>query len=81
MDLLEPLSFNLHVREDMKKGVYVEGLLEEIVSSNEDMATIMARGAANRKVGSTSMNSSSSRSHSVLTTQIESKTMTPGGIW
>ena len=26
MDLLEPLSFNLHVREDMKKGVYVEGL-------------------------------------------------------
>jgi len=81
MDLLEPLSFNLHVREDMKKGVYVEGLQEEIVSNNKDMANIMAKGASNRKVGATSMNSSSSRSHSVLTTQIESKTMTPGGIW
>ena len=41
----------------------------------------MAKGANNRKVGSTSMNSTSSRSHSVLTAMIESKTMTSGGIW
>ena len=26
MDLLEPTSINLQVREDIKKGVYVEGL-------------------------------------------------------
>lgn len=26
MDLLEPSSVNLHIREDIKKGVYVEGL-------------------------------------------------------
>lgn len=26
MDLLEPTSVNLHIREDIKKGVYVEGL-------------------------------------------------------
>ena len=26
MDLLEPTSINLHIREDIKKGVYVEGL-------------------------------------------------------
>ena len=37
MDLLEPSSVNLHIREDIKKGVYVEGLLEEVVGSAEDM--------------------------------------------
>jgi len=31
MDLLDPNSINLHIREDIKKGVYVEGLLEEVV--------------------------------------------------
>ena len=33
MDLLEPNSINLHIREDIKKGVYVEGLIEECVSN------------------------------------------------
>jgi kinesin family protein 15 len=33
MDLLEPNSINLHIREDIKKGVYVEGLIEETVSN------------------------------------------------
>lgn len=37
MDLLEPSSVNLHIREDIKKGVYVEGLQEEVVLSAEDM--------------------------------------------
>jgi hypothetical protein len=37
MDLLEPSSINLHVREDIKKGVYVEGLQEEAVGSYRDM--------------------------------------------
>jgi hypothetical protein len=37
MDLLEPSSINLGVREDIKKGVYVEGLKEEIVTSYKDM--------------------------------------------
>ncbi len=37
MDLLEPSSINLGVREDIKKGVYVEGLREEAVNSYKDM--------------------------------------------
>jgi len=41
MDLLEPTSVNLHIREDIKKGVYVEGLQEEIVVSAEDMISII----------------------------------------
>jgi kinesin family protein 15 len=68
MDLLDPGSINLHVREDIKKGVYVEGLIEEPVSSVKDMITLISRGSRNRHVGSTAMNKESSRSHSVLTT-------------
>lgn len=81
MDLLEPTSVNLHIREDIKKGVYVEGLLEETVQSAQDMMEIISRGAKNRHVGSTSMNKESSRSHSVLTTIIETKSMSSGGVW
>lgn len=31
MDLLDPHQINMHIREDIKKGVYVEGLVEETV--------------------------------------------------
>jgi kinesin family protein 15 len=41
MDLLEPLSVNLQVREDIKKGVYVEGLQEEPVNTYRDMIHII----------------------------------------
>jgi len=80
-DLLDPSAANLHVREDIKKGVYVEGLIEEAVTNSKDMFDLIARGARNRHVGSTSMNKESSRSHSVLTTVIESKSMEEGGVW
>ena len=59
----------------------MEGLLEEPVSSLKDLINIITRGARNRHVGSTQMNKESSRSHSVLTTFIESKTMTASGLW
>lgn len=32
MDLLNPTSQHLQIREDIKKGVYVEGLIEEVSS-------------------------------------------------
>ena len=81
MDLLDTQSYNLHVREDMKKGVYVEGLNEETVTGVRDMMNLTTRGARNRHVGSTLMNKESSRSHSVLTTTIESKNMNDEGVW
>ena len=70
MDLLDPESNNLHIREDIKKGVYVEGLNEEVVTSAQDVLDLILRGSKNRHVGSTSMNKESSRSHSVFTMQI-----------
>lgn len=81
VDLLEPSSINLHVREDIKKGVYVEGLMEEVVTNYKDIVLLIQRGAKNRHVGSTAMNRESSRSHSVLTTIIESKSMSNTGVW
>lgn len=82
MDLLYPSSQNLHLREDIKTGVYVENLQEEDVVCVKDMISLLVRGASNRHVGSTNMNKESSRSHSVLTTKIESKVMNnQTGVW
>ena len=80
-DLLESSSTNLMVREDIKKGVYVDGLTEETISNVKDMTNLILKGAKIRHVGSTAMNKESSRSHSVLTTIIESKTMNEEGVW
>jgi hypothetical protein len=61
------------MREDSKKGVYVENLTEMVVSSVQDVVLLLLKGASNRKVASTNMNRESSRSHSVFTCIIESK--------
>ncbi|KAH7653207.1 Plus-end-directed kinesin ATPase protein [Dioscorea alata] len=73
LDLLDPSSANLQIREDARKGVYVENLTEFEVSSARDVLQQLVQGAANRKVASTNMNRASSRSHSVFTCVIESK--------
>ncbi|XP_058209055.1 kinesin-like protein KIN-12C isoform X4 [Rhododendron vialii] len=71
-DLLEPSSSNLQLREDLKKGVYVENLTEHSVNTVDDVLKLLLQGAANRKIAATYMNSESSRSHSVFTCTIES---------
>ncbi|KAG9140540.1 hypothetical protein Leryth_016047 [Lithospermum erythrorhizon] len=71
-DLLEPSHNNLHLREDLKKGVYVENLSDYDVRSADDVLNLLREGAANRKIAATHMNNESSRSHSVFTCIIES---------
>ncbi|XP_057869677.2 kinesin-like protein KIN-12F isoform X1 [Cryptomeria japonica] len=71
-DLLEPSSTNLQLREDVRKGVYVDNLTEFEVNSVQDVVRLLFLGAANRKVAATNMNRESSRSHSVFTCVIES---------
>ncbi|XP_010263116.1 PREDICTED: kinesin-like protein KIN-12E [Nelumbo nucifera] len=73
LDLLDPTSLNLQIREDAKKGIYVENLTELEVTSAQDVIQQLVQGAANRKVAATNMNRASSRSHSVFTCAIESK--------
>ncbi|XP_043711604.1 kinesin-like protein KIN-12D isoform X3 [Telopea speciosissima] len=72
-DLLDPSSTNLILREDIKKGVYVENLTEFEVQTVTDILKLLSQGAANRRVAATNMNRESSRSHSVFTCVIESR--------
>ncbi|XP_074616502.1 kinesin-like protein KIF15 isoform X2 [Acropora palmata] len=72
-DLLDPASIGLSLREDIKKGVFVDGLLERDVGSARDAYRVLNSGWLNRRVASTSMNRESSRSHAVFTVTLESK--------
>ncbi|CAI5722924.1 unnamed protein product [Peronospora farinosa] len=70
-DLLSPTT-TLKLREDPRKGVYVD-CKEEIITNAEDIVTLLQTGNRNRTVGHTAMNTKSSRSHSVFRIVIESK--------
>jgi len=80
IDLLNKCNTNLQLREDTRKGVYVEGLTDEMVSSSEEAMDIVCKGSKSRHVGSTFYNEASSRSHSVFTMQIESRHVKNGVI-
>ncbi|XP_022716801.1 kinesin-like protein KIN-12F isoform X2 [Durio zibethinus] len=71
-DLLDPTQRNLEIKDDPKNGLYVENLTEEYVSSYEDVTQILIKGLSSKKVGATTVNSKSSRSHIVFTFVIES---------
>ncbi|RLN31396.1 hypothetical protein BBI17_008283 [Phytophthora kernoviae] len=73
-DLLNPTEkgANLKLREDPRKGVYVE-CKEEIITNYENIVTLLQTGNQHRTVGQTAMNDRSSRSHSVFRIVIESK--------
>ena len=57
----------LQVREDSKRGVFVDGISEEAVTSPEDASKVLQNGYRNRRVGETNMNRESSRSHAIFT--------------
>jgi len=71
--LLNPGEEKLSIREDLKKGVYVQNLTEESVASAERAYELLQYGSSNRSTAPTSANAVSSRSHSVFTLYIESK--------
>lgn len=66
------------MREDLKRGVFLDGVVEETASSARETLEILRKGARNRHIGATSMNLESSRSHSVFSLYIESKTAEGG---
>ncbi|KAL8592975.1 hypothetical protein ACOMHN_017905 [Nucella lapillus] len=72
-DLLDPAAANLQLRENIKKGVFVDGLTEQVVSTPTEAYQALSMGWLNRRVASTAMNRESSRSHAVFTLVIESK--------
>lgn len=71
-DLLEDGCPEVRVREDRKRGVYVEGR-EDCVTMEEEALEIVGKGQARRAVGSTDMNARSSRSHTIIRIVVESR--------
>jgi len=65
----------LKIREDPKKGMYIENLTEQEINSAKKAKELLISGFKNRHVASTSMNRESSRSHLIytlfLSTEIE----------
>ncbi|CAB3986740.1 kinesin KIF13B, partial [Paramuricea clavata] len=67
-DLLNPRGGKqtLKVREHKVTGPYVDGLTKLVVSSFQDIDSLMIEGNKSRTVAATNMNSESSRSHAVF---------------
>ena len=57
----------LKIREDPKKGMYIENLTELEIDSAKKAKELLISGFKNRHVASTSMNRESSRSHLIYT--------------
>lgn len=62
---------SLQIREDKKRGVFVEGLSEWAVRTPHEIYALMQRGAQARTTASTKMNDVSSRSHAVFIMIVE----------
>lgn len=63
----------LKIKENKTKGIFVEGLSEIYVASEEEMLEVLATGERNRTVASTKMNSVSSRSHQLFILEVKQK--------
>jgi len=62
---------SLQIREDKKRGVFVEGLSEWAVRTPHEIYALMQRGATARATAATKMNDVSSRSHAVFIMIVE----------
>ncbi len=79
-DLLVPQNDNLPVHEEKNRGVYVKGLLEVYVSSQEEVYEVLRRGGSARAVSATNMNQESSRSHSIFVVTVTQKNVETGSM-
>ncbi|XP_078430047.1 kinesin-like protein KIN-12C isoform X2 [Wolffia australiana] len=71
-DLLDSSQRNLKIKDDAKNSFHVENLTEEYVTTVQDVIQTILKGLSRRRVGTTRMNSKSSRSHVIFTCVIES---------
>ena len=60
-------SEKLIIHEDPKRGMYIEGIREETISSQRGAMELIMHGLKNRHQASTNMNAESSRSHLIFT--------------
>lgn len=78
-DLLKSDQSPLHIRENKKKGVFVEGLSEWVVRTPHDIYNLMKDGMINRATAATKVNDVSSRSHAVFIIIVEQMKSIPNG--
>jgi centromeric protein E len=71
-DLLSDSNQTLQVREDPRRGVFVQSV-EDIVTNFESLLKILFHGEKSRQIAATSMNERSSRSHTIFRITIESR--------
>ena len=57
----------LKVKEDSKRGMYIDGITEVPVSNAKEAKDVILKGLKSRHVAATAMNSESSRSHLIFT--------------
>uniref|UniRef100_A0A8C5ID88 Kinesin family member 4A n=1 Tax=Junco hyemalis TaxID=40217 RepID=A0A8C5ID88_JUNHY len=75
LDLLCPSRERspISIREDPKEGIKIVGLTERNVTCAQETVSCLEQGNNCRTVGSTAMNSQSSRSHAIFTIFIDQK--------
>ncbi|KAE8656432.1 hypothetical protein F3Y22_tig00117000pilonHSYRG00046 [Hibiscus syriacus] len=71
-DLLSPDSYSLRVLDDPERGTVVEKLTEVTLRNKEHLHELLSICEAQRQIGETSLNETSSRSYQILRLTIES---------
>ncbi|KAE8719100.1 Kinesin-like protein NACK2 [Hibiscus syriacus] len=71
-DLLNSENTQLRLREDPERGTTVEKVTEEVLRDLNHLKELLAICEAQRKIGETSLNERSSRSHQIIRLTIES---------
>lgn len=61
----------LDIRESQQLGIYIEGVIKRPVETYKSIEAVVEEGTENRSVGSTLMNATSSRAHTVLTIEFK----------
>ncbi|CAF5146478.1 unnamed protein product, partial [Rotaria magnacalcarata] len=71
-DLISPShSDHLQIRGSIEDGFYVENLFQTYIETMDELLTILEEGELNRAMASHNLNDTSSRSHAMLSIQIE----------
>ncbi|XP_016010587.1 kinesin-like protein KIF22 [Rousettus aegyptiacus] len=73
LDLLDPASGDLVIREDCRGNILIPGLTQKPITSFADFERHFLPASRNRTVGATRLNQRSSRSHAVLLVKVDQR--------
>lgn len=75
-DLLHPSNHSLRIKEMPQRGLMVDGLVQDDISSSGDILKALDTGNAWRSVAATRQNQYSSRSHAIFTLYVSRRSLT-----